>query len=68
MYANRLKQDHLGQESSNIMWHEIRGMVLGQLYATMEFLLDRNKAPKIITFHFVGNNIGYSHNTLRDLQ
>ncbi|XP_062597917.1 uncharacterized protein LOC134259341 [Saccostrea cucullata] len=68
IYAKNSNQENLGQESSNILWHGIRGMVWEQLYPTIEFLLARNKKPKIIIIHCGGNNIGQAHNTLRGLQ
>lgn len=58
IYAKSLNQDHFGQESSNILWHGIRVMFWEQLYPTIVFLLDSNKAPKIIIIHCGSNNIG----------
>ncbi|XP_078328757.1 uncharacterized protein LOC144623807 [Crassostrea virginica] len=68
VYAKNLNQDHLGRESSTILWHGIRGMVWEQLYPTIQFLLAHNATPNIIIIHCGGNNIGQSHNTLRGLQ
>lgn len=58
-YSNSLHQNHLSQTSSNILWHGIRIMFWGQLYPTIVFLLDSNKAPKITIIHCGGNNIGH---------